>query len=166
MKEKVLGVIDRKNYEKEWPQQERIAVRGLIEKDGKYALIYSRKYGDYKFPGGGMEQGETREETLLREVEEETGLLVLPASIRYFGKTIEYKKGKKNGICLEQISHYYFCQVSEELGACNLDEYEKRFGYELAWMPLAEAVEVNDIINTRTELPWQDRDTYIMRLLL
>ncbi|MBI6015060.1 NUDIX domain-containing protein, partial [Clostridium perfringens] len=32
--------------------------------------------GDYKFPGGGVEKGETPEETLRREVQEETGYIL------------------------------------------------------------------------------------------
>ena len=58
----------------------RIAARGIIRRDDKYLAIYS-KYGDYKFPGGGREAGEELEDTLLREVQEETGCRVIPESI-------------------------------------------------------------------------------------
>jgi len=38
--------------------------RAIISEEDNYLLIYS-KYGDYKSPGGGMEKGETLEDTLL-----------------------------------------------------------------------------------------------------
>ncbi|MBR0171511.1 MAG: CoA pyrophosphatase [Lachnospiraceae bacterium] len=50
----------------------------LIEENGAYSLLYEvRAYdldvqpGDVCFPGGGVEEGETAEETVLRETEEE-----------------------------------------------------------------------------------------------
>lgn len=56
--------IDLKNYKTGGSIHKRTAVRGIVEKDGKFLIIHS-KYGDYKFPGGGMEGNETHEETLL-----------------------------------------------------------------------------------------------------
>lgn len=49
----------------------------------------------YKFPGGGMEEGETLEDTLIREMLEETGYKVKPDSIREFLKVKERRKGMK-----------------------------------------------------------------------
>ena len=60
----------------------RPSVRGIIRKQGTVAMVHSLKYDYYKFPGGGIEPGESREETLIRETREEAGLTVLPDSIR------------------------------------------------------------------------------------
>lgn len=46
-------------------------MRGFIRREGRYAMIHSRKYGEYKFPGGGAKPWEQLEDTLLREVQEE-----------------------------------------------------------------------------------------------
>lgn len=48
----------------------------LIIKNNKILLIHRKKAGKgyWVFPGGGVEEGETNEQTLLREVYEETGL--------------------------------------------------------------------------------------------
>lgn len=48
----------------------------IIIKDNKILLIHRKKEGKeyWVFPGGGVEEGETHEETILREVREETGL--------------------------------------------------------------------------------------------
>ena len=53
-------VIDLKDYKEDAKVFKRTAARGIIEKDGKFLIIHS-KYGDYKFPGGGKEEGETLE---------------------------------------------------------------------------------------------------------
>ena len=53
-----------------------------IEKDGKYLLIYRNKkkndmnQGKYIGIGGHIEKGETKEEALIREVKEETDLII------------------------------------------------------------------------------------------
>ena len=48
-------------------------------------LLTQRGYGEYKdkweFPGGKIEENETKEETIIREIKEE-----LDASIEYFGE--------------------------------------------------------------------------------
>jgi len=49
-------------------------VAAIIKKDNKY-FVTQRGYGDYKdwweFPGGKIEEGETPEEALIREIKEE-----------------------------------------------------------------------------------------------
>ncbi len=58
----------------------RVGCYGLIIKDGKIALIKKAR-GGYKglldLPGGGIEYGETPEETLVRELMEEAGVNVI-----------------------------------------------------------------------------------------
>lgn len=45
-------------------------------------LENSKWHKKWQLPGGGVDRGETFEETLIREVEEETGLKVIPLSKR------------------------------------------------------------------------------------
>lgn len=56
-----------------------ITSRGIIIQDNKVLLIHRRKNGDeyFVFPGGGVEDDESPEEAVLREIFEETGLSVL-----------------------------------------------------------------------------------------
>lgn len=44
---------------------------GICEKNGKIALIFDKN--QYSLIGGGIEEGESKEETVLREFEEEIG---------------------------------------------------------------------------------------------
>ena len=70
---RLLFEIDTKDYDPNGKAFVRPSVRGIIIRDGKVAMVHSLKYDYYKFPGGGMEDGEGVEEALLREVVEESG---------------------------------------------------------------------------------------------
>lgn len=58
----------------------RMAVRGIVIMDGKLLLMRRVKNGKeyWVIPGGGMEEGENYEETVVREMEEEVGISVRP----------------------------------------------------------------------------------------
>lgn len=157
-----LAIIDRSNYDRNWEKIKRTAIRAIIECEDKIAFIHSGKHGDYKFPGGGMETGESREETLIREVMEETGLKVIPDSIKYFGKIKEVKRDKDQSRIFEQISYYFYCDVFPEMGERNLNEYEEEDEYELAWITLEKAIENNTVVNQSEYTPWVFRDTLVM----
>lgn len=110
----------------------REAVRGIIhdDKNKKLLMIYSAKNGDYKFPGGGVELGETHEETLIRESSEECGANISEIE-REFGKVIEYSKPKEEDFdVFIMTSYYYLCKVYNTFGNQKLDQYEKDLGFE------------------------------------
>ncbi|MBQ7066683.1 MAG: NUDIX domain-containing protein [Lachnospiraceae bacterium] len=46
-------------------------------------MMHSKKYNYYKLPGGGIEPEETLEDTLIREVREESGLIVKAETIKF-----------------------------------------------------------------------------------
>ncbi len=50
------------------------AAGGIVVRDGAVLLVHRPRYGDWSFPKGKLEDGESWEEGALREVEEETGL--------------------------------------------------------------------------------------------
>jgi 8-oxo-dGTP pyrophosphatase MutT (NUDIX family)/phosphohistidine phosphatase SixA len=50
------------------------AAGGVVRRRGEVLLVHRPKYGDWTFPKGKAERGESDEECALREVEEETGL--------------------------------------------------------------------------------------------
>jgi len=56
------------------PQTKKV-IASIIRKDGKYLLAQRAKkdfiYGKWEFPGGKMEEGETEQECLQRELKEE-----------------------------------------------------------------------------------------------
>ena len=48
----------------------RPSARCIAIEGDRVAMVHSLQYDYYKFPGGGMEEGETEKETLLREITE------------------------------------------------------------------------------------------------
>lgn len=160
---RTLLVLDAKNYNDDMPVFEKFSVRGIIVRDGKIAMQQAG-FGYYKILGGGVDPGETYEDALVREVQEESGLLVKRETIREVGEIIElredlYEKGKKY-IC---HSIFYFCDAKQELGETNMTASEIRDGYHLAW------VDPDTIISENTRLsdnPWVDRDTRFIKMLV
>lgn len=157
-------VLDLKNYSKSETVFKRTAARAIINNGEKYLMIFS-KYGDYKFPGGGVEKGEEIKEALVREVQEETGYHVTLDSIREYGTVFERRKGTTEDI-LEMDSHYFFCEIKPEASERNLDEYEEEYNYQVVWLTLAEAIEKNKQVTNFDECPWIIRDTKVMEYLL
>lgn len=156
-------LIDLKNYNTKTSVFKRTAVRAIICDGEKYLFICSR-YGDVKFPGGGVEKGEQLEEALLREVQEETGYQVDRATIRKYGRVLERRKGEYEDI-LEMESLYYYCEVKSEIGKRNLDTYEEEYRYEAVWLTLQEAIEMNKKMKDLERCPWVTRETQVMERL-
>ena len=134
---KTLIVMDSNNYDDSMPRFFREAVRAIILTNKKIALVKSEKAGYYKFPGGGIENGETHQQTLIRETKEETGLNIDTSSIKVYGKVKEIRKSLYDNEVFEQISYYYFCKVIEnEISHTNLDKYEAELGYHLEYVTI------------------------------
>ena len=89
---KRLFELDLKNYDENWVRSARPSVRGIIDCGDQFALIHNMKYNYYAFPGGGLSEGESNEEALIREVKEETGLTVIPETIKEFGSALIIRK--------------------------------------------------------------------------
>lgn len=136
--------FDENNYDGITQYRKREAARAIIYKQGKLAMVYSKEKGYYKFPGGGIEENETKLDALLRETKEETGLLIKESTVKEFGMTHEIRKSVfcENEI-FEQISYYYFAEVEEVKEEQNLDNYEAELGYCLKFVTPKEAYEEN-----------------------
>lgn len=146
----------------------REAVRGIILQGNRLLMVYSSKIGDYKFPGGGVEAGETHEEALVREIREECGAEV--TAIRSgFGKIIEYMKPQeKEYDVFKMTSYYYFCDAGPVLGEQDLDDYEEKLGFRPVWVDIDTAIEANKaVIGTQKhEAPrWTRRELFVLELL-
>ena len=139
---KTLFEIDLKDYNENAPRFERPSVRGIILKEGKIALVHSLKYDYYKFPGGGCKKNEKHEETLIREVKEETGLVVIPSSIKEYGMVHRIQKGDY-GDTFVQDNYYYFCDVGDQVQSQKLDDYEDEEQFTLEFISIEDAIKVN-----------------------
>lgn len=121
-----------------------------------------RTGGDYKFPGGGAEPGETREGALAREMREETGCRLL-GEPRLWALAHERRKGMTADI-LEMDSYYFFCQVGQEQEALRLDGYEAAEHFTPVWVELAQALRANQALADQAR-PWLRREVAVMERL-
>ncbi len=96
-------------------EKKRKRARGIVFLDGKLVSMYREFQGRvfYTIPGGGMEEGETEEECVKREVFEEFGLVVEPIK-----KVYVYESETS-------IEHFYVCEyVSGEFGSGQGEEFQ------------------------------------------
>ena len=157
--------IDLHNYPEDAEPYRRIAVRGIVRRGDRYLMIYSSKYGDCKFPGGGQEQGENFIDTLIREVREETGYDVLPETAQAYLLVHERRLGMM-GDPLFMDSYYYFCDAADEIHAQDLQDYEIDEEYEVLWMTLPEAISYCECADVKQEItPWIHRELTVMKRL-
>mgnify|MGYP004449171259 CR=1 FL=1 len=167
---RTLFEFDFKNYKEGGTVGHRDSVRAVIIRDGKIAMTHSLAFDYYKLPGGGIEIGETHKQTLIREVLEETGLMVKPETIREFGQVIRKEKGLHDDLFI-QNNYYYFCQVQEEIKSQRLDELEEVEDFVLEWVTPEQVIDVNENHKhpTKEDTIAQhmiERETRVMKMLL
>ena len=147
---------------------DRQAVRAVITDQTKLLMVYSTTAGDYKFPGGGVKQGETDEQALRRETLEEVGANVVNIG-DLLGEVVEFDQAVEPEFDLfKMTSRYYLVNISGPLNPQNLDDYEKDLGFEPAWVEIDEAIRQNEQVlltpNARTPF-WTRRELYVLNEL-
>lgn len=166
-----LFVLDKKNYNPNGSVGRRPSVRGIIIRNGKIAMMHSRKYNYYKLPGGGIEPEETLEDTLIREVREESGLIVKPETIKEFGYVRRIEKGRYEDIFI-QDNYYFLCETESTVMEQQLDDYEAEEEFTLEFVSIIDAISVNESANhfekenIVTFRGMMDRENKVLRLLL
>ena len=60
----------------------------IINSNNEILLGYS--HNDYQFPGGHVEKGEYLDQTIKREIKEETGIILKSQNFKPFAKVISY----------------------------------------------------------------------------
>jgi len=163
---RIIKVLDKRDYLDTWDKIERNAVRAIIKKDNLIALVKSKKEGFYKFPGGGVEIDEDHIDTLIRETQEESGLVIKENTVREYGFFVECRKSLFEDAIFEQKSYYYTAEVEDTLVPTNFDEYEKDLEYELEWVDVSVALEVNEAFEGIEEFTYIVRETYVLNELL
>ena len=128
----------------------RNSARGIILRANRVAMIHSAVYGYYKFPGGGIEAGESPADAMIREVREEAGLIVKPETVREFGcvHRIQRGLGDPEEIFI-QDNFYFICQAEDEMQPPQLEAYEAEAGFMPVFVDAREAIGVNREIAPR-----------------
>ena len=141
----------------------RIAVRAVILRGRNLLMVFSSAVGDYKFPGGGVDNGESHEQALAHELREECGASLLSVDSE-LGAIIEYNFAEEKDFdVFKMTSHYYFCQVEDGLGAQNLDGYEKDLGFKPVWIDIDDAISINRSLFNSDKIPeWLRRELFVL----
>ena len=123
----------------------RRAARAVVVNDiGQIALMHFTKTGSYKLPGGGIDEGESVESALHREVREESGYEI--TDIRELGAIEE----DRHYCGMHQISYCFTAKVGQFVGT-KLTEKETAEGMQLVWVESIEkavaAIEASSILD-------------------
>ncbi len=105
------------------------AAGGVVERDGRFALVHRPRYDDWTLPKGKLDPGESFEEAALREVWEETGLRC--RVVRELPPT-RYTVGER-----PKLVRYWLMAVVDDPGFDVNDEVDS-----LRWLSPREAAEL------------------------
>jgi len=112
----------------------------------------------YQFPGGHLEEKETLEECLKREVLEETGIELIDNEIKQPFMKITYlsKDWPEVGKNQKAEIYYFYIKTNKKINMkkSNLTEHEKKNNYKIESVPLKKSIKVikNNIPNNEENL--------------
>lgn len=144
---------------------ERVTVRAVVLRGDELLLVHSSVNGDFMFPGGGVEAGESHQDALARELREECGAELL-AKGGLLGETREYRSAREpdyDAYCIRSL--YYLCRVGEHRVPPRLQAYEERLGFKAGWHALEEALHNNQWLLGGHCPQWTHRETRVLAQL-
>ncbi len=165
---RLLFKMDKKDYGECIRSFTRDSARSIIIRNGKIAMIHSLKYDYYKFPGGGIEPGESNVDALIRETAEEAGLTVIPDSIREYGYVHRIQKSTvEMDEYFIQNNYYYLCDVEEGVNPQKLDDYESDEHFTLEYVMPESAIRSNRTKDHGPKDPVMlEREARVLEMLL
>ena len=142
---------------------------GIVLDRNNILLIYTTRYNDYSFPGGGVEAHEQLEDGLRRELAEETGASRIEI-IREFGYVDEYRPSHKPEYdFIHMTSYFYVCEIDHDFTKVQLEEYEVANGSRPVWVDIREAIAHNKAVMEKKEASMGfsiARETLVLELIL
>lgn len=130
----------------------RICGYGLIIREKKILVMKNRQTGKFWFPGGGSENNETPEETVQREVVEETGLAVKIGNPLFTTSYPFFYQPDDEGYKI--TASFFSCELDESILARSPYEIDPQC-MEAEWIPLADLTEgcISDLSPNGTLAP-------------
>ncbi|OOE57434.1 DNA mismatch repair protein MutT [Salinivibrio sp. ML323] len=145
----------------------RNAARAIALDGDEILLMYTARYDDYSLPGGGMDEGETPEQAMIRELEEETGAQQI-RDIRPFGCCEEYRPWYRDGAdVMHMLSYCFYCRVDRDLGTPTFEHYEINNGMRPVWVSIDHAIAHNKAVMANSEKAGQSlvRETMLLEMI-
>ncbi len=124
----------------------REAARALLVSDDQHVLLVRFEFATatvWAPPGGGLEPGETHVDALVRELEEETGLVDAPIGPHVWNRlhVIPFEDGSWDG----QRERFHLVTVAERFEPCprlSWDQLRAEHVHELRWVPVDEIADL------------------------
>ena len=164
---RLLFEMDNKDHDGCTRTFTRNSARSVIIRDGKVAMVHSMKYDYYKFPGGGIENGECPIDAMIRETREEAGLTVIPETIREYGYVHRIQKSDADADeRFVQDNFYYLCEAEDDPVPQDPDEYEKLEAYRLEFVfPEAAIMKNRHVADSPYNPMMFEREARVLELL-
>lgn len=147
---------------------QRQAVRAVVIRDMTLLMVYSPVNGDYKFPGGGVEENEDPEAALRREIAEECGMNLVRI-LQEIGSIIEYAYPMKREFdVFKMTSTYYLCETDTTINGQKLDDYEEELGFQPVWVDIDTAIQTDKtVVSVQTKRPpaWTAREVFMLEYI-
>ena len=128
------------NYDhiKESEINDRIIRVKAVMMNSKKEILRAEAYTTIQFPGGHLEEGETLDEGLKREVLEETGIILNDEYKPFFALKYFLKDYPVQGNNRSIEIYYYYIYTDEPYNLDNiyLDDQERNGNFKLAYVPL------------------------------
>ena len=124
----------------------RKACRAFIIKNDMILTSYESKSSHYMLPGGGLEEGESDEECIIREVNEETGIIIEPLECLLQLEEL-YEDTK-------YVSKYFTTRIVGK-GNIKLTPQEVEVGLEPRWLNIDEAINMFSKYNSEAIEEWR-----------
>lgn len=113
-------------------------VKAIIVNDN-YEILLAYCDNEYQFPGGHLEDNEDHVEGLIRELKEETGMVVNANDLECFMMIKEYVKNYRNSgknRCNQIVYYVLNNNYDIDLSNAAFSDYEKKGGFKLELIPL------------------------------
>lgn len=124
----------------------RRASRAIVLNGEQILLLYTQRYNDYSFPGGGVDETEDLILGLHRELTEETGASGIKV-LREFGYIDELRPHHKAEYdAIHMLSYFYVCEIDAVLGQSKMENYEISNGMEARWISITQAIKHNQSV--------------------
>lgn len=142
---KVLGYLNDDQYPPAEITHVRFTARAIIVNDDRFAFLTIRGEDDFGIRdhietiGGGIEEGESAEETIVRECMEEAGIEVSIAS--FLGVIVDHY----HFIHRQTVSYFFLANVIHVQHQTHRTDMEKTLMHDVLWLSEDDALKMLDM---------------------